>query len=100
MASPAQTRATAAHRRRAAQRGLVRVEVQTSRHDASLIRAAAEVLRSGGEAAEAVRRSLEPLLAVDRAADALELFGSDLEDEAFEGVFERSRGGDWRDGPL
>jgi len=46
MTTKSQIKATSTHRRRAAARGLVRVEVQAARGDAGLIRAIAETLRS------------------------------------------------------
>ena len=45
MASKAQQKATKTHRRRAAARGLVRLEVQAPKRDADLIRALAATLR-------------------------------------------------------
>ena len=47
MASKSQRKATRTHRRRAAARGFVRVEVQAPKKDAGLIRALAETLRGG-----------------------------------------------------
>jgi hypothetical protein len=49
MATRSQRKATRAHRTRAAQRGLVRVEVQARKQDAGLIRALAETLRGRPE---------------------------------------------------
>ena len=45
MASKSQRNATRTHRRRAKERGLVRVEVQAPKQDAGLIRTLAETLR-------------------------------------------------------
>ena len=50
-----QRNATRTHRRRAAARGLVRVEVQTPKRDARLIRAVAETLRGRAQEANALR---------------------------------------------
>jgi hypothetical protein len=47
MASHAQRKATAEHRKRAAGKGLVRVEVQVLAEDAGLVRDFARALRSG-----------------------------------------------------
>ena len=55
MASKAQRKATKMHRRRAAARGLVRLEVQAARRDADLIRALAETLRNKSEKAKVLR---------------------------------------------
>ena len=53
MTSKAQRNATKMYRRRAAARGLVRLEVQAPKKDADLIRALAETLRSESEKAKA-----------------------------------------------
>jgi hypothetical protein len=58
MASKAQRNATKMHRRRAAARGLVRLEVQARKRDADLIRSLAETLRSGSEKAKTLRSTL------------------------------------------
>jgi len=58
MASKSQRKATKTHRRRAAARGLVRVENQAPKQDVGLIRALAETLRSRPEKANAVRSTL------------------------------------------
>lgn len=96
MASKSQRKATKAHRRRAAARGLVRVEVQAPRRDARLIRALAETLRGGSTRAGALRSTLEKALANPDLKTAFDIFGSDLSDDAFAGVFEQPRRVDWR----
>lgn len=57
-----QRKATRMHRRRAAARGLVRVEVQAPQQDASLIRAVAHTLRGRAQEAEALRSALAKAL--------------------------------------
>jgi hypothetical protein len=100
MASKSQRKATRTHRRRAAARGLVRVEVQAPKKDAGLIRAVAEALRGGAEKAEAVRSTLTTALMHPEVKTAFDIFGSELPDEAFAGVFNRSRQGNWREVDL
>jgi hypothetical protein len=97
MTTKSQIRATRSHRRRAAARGLVRVEVQAPRGDASLIRAVAETLRSESEKAEALRSTLERVLIDPEIRTAFDVFGSDLPDDAFAGVFDQPRSKDWRE---
>jgi hypothetical protein len=100
MATKSQRKATRTHRRRAAARGLVRVEVQAPKKDASLIRALAETLRGGTEKAEALRSSLAKALMHPEAKTAFDIFGSELPDETFAGVFDRLRQGSWREVDL
>ena len=95
MVSKSQRNATSAHRRRAAARGLVRVEIQALRKDADLIRALAEALRDQPEKAKELRAALERAL-MPELMTAFDVFGSDLPDEAFAGVFEQPRERDWR----
>ncbi|MEQ9152811.1 MAG: hypothetical protein RLO06_15145 [Parvibaculum sp.] len=97
MASRSQVRATSTHRRRAAARGLVRVEVQTARGDAGLIRAVAETLRSEPAKANALRSTLEKMLIDSEIKTAFDVFGSDLPDEAFAGVSDQARPRTWRE---
>jgi len=96
MTSQSQRKATRTHRRRAAARGLVRVEVQASRRDAPLIRALAERLRDPPETAEPIRSALADALTHPAVKSALEIFGSELPDEAFAGVFDQPRQRAWR----
>jgi hypothetical protein len=74
----------------------VRVEVQAPRQDASLIRALAQTLRGPTESAEAVRSTLVKALVYPDVKTAFDVFGSDLPDEAFSGVFDQSRQRGWR----
>jgi hypothetical protein len=96
MASKAQRKATRMHRRRAQARGLVRIEVQAPRTDVGLIRAVAETLRSKPDKAEALRSTLTKALMHPEMSTAFDVFGSDLPDEAFAGVFDQPRERDWR----
>lgn len=100
MASKSQIKATSAHRRRAAARGLVRIEVQAARADAGLIRAVAETLRSKPEKAKALRSTLEKALVDPEIKTAFDVFGSDLPDDAFAGVFDQTRAREWREVDL
>ena len=96
MASKSQRRATHTHRRRAEARGLVRVEVQARKTDASLIRAVAETLRGEPKKAQPLRSTLAKALARSDMNTPFDVFGSDLPDDAFLDVFDQPRQGDWR----
>src|ERR1700694_4236681 len=96
MATKSQRKATNTHRRRAAARGLVRVEVQAPKKDAGLIRALAETLRGSSEKADAIRSPLAEALIHPEVKSAFDVFGSDLPDEAFAGVFDQPRQRNWR----
>ena len=63
----------ARYRRRVSASGAQRVEVTVPSRDASLVKAIAGALRSGGEEAEHVRRSLQPVLATSRVRTGGEL---------------------------
>jgi len=90
MASKSQRNATCTHRRRAAARGFVRVEVQALKKDAGLIRALAE-MRGGPEKAEALRSTLAKAVMIPEMRTAFDIFGSELPDEVFTGVFDQAR---------
>ncbi len=96
MTTESQSEATRAHRHRSAARGLARIEVQAPKKDAVLIRALAEALRNEPEKAEALRKTLAKSLAHPDVNDAFDVFGSDLPDEAFAGVFDQPRQHGWR----
>jgi hypothetical protein len=100
MTSKSQRKATRTHRRRAAARGLVRVEVQAPNKDAVLIRALAETLRGRTEKAEAIRSALAKALVHPEVKTAFDVFGSDLPDETFTGVFDQPRQRNWREVDL
>jgi hypothetical protein len=101
MASKSQRKATRTHRHRAAARGLVRVEVQAPKKDAGLIRALAETLRGGTGKAEVVRTTLaKALIRHPEVNTAFDIFGSELADEVFAGVFGQPRQRDWREVDL
>ena len=97
MATPSQKKASAAHRRRASARGLVRVEVQAGKGDSGLIRALAETLRGDPERAKALRSALARALIDPQVKTAFDLFGSDLPDDVFAGVFDQKRQKEWRE---
>ena len=97
MASKAQRKATKVHRRRAAARGLVRLEVQAAKRDAALIRALAETLRDESEKAKELRSALVKALVHPDVRTAFDVFGSDLPEEIFAGVFEQPRQRRWRE---
>jgi hypothetical protein len=86
-----QREATRAHRRRAAARGLVRVEVQALKKDVGLIRAVAQTLRGRAEKAEPLRSALANALLHPEVKTAFDIFGSHLPEEAFSGVFDQPR---------
>lgn len=77
----------AGHRKRIATAGAKRVEVTVPSQDAPLVKAIAGALRSGGEDAELIRRSLQPRLTAPRARTGAELVAffraSPLTDAAF-----------------
>jgi len=100
MASKSQRKATSAHRRRAAARGIVRLEVQAAKKDAGLIRAVADTLRGKPEKADALRSTLANALIHPEVKTAFDVFGSDLPDEAFDDVFDQPRQRDWREVDL
>ena len=99
-AGNSQRRASAAHRRRRAEQGLVRLEVQAAVSDGPLIRALAETLRGESERADAVRAKLREALGPSEAQSAFGIFGSELPDDVFENVFEASRDRVWPDRGL
>ena len=89
----ARRRATESHRRRSAARGLMRVEVPALKTDAVLIRALADVLLRGEPSRVAtLRAALREALIGPQVRTAFDIFGSDLTDEAFDGVFDAPRG--------
>ena len=97
MASKSQRKATRTHRRRAAARGLVRVEVQAPKKDAGLIRAVAEALRGNAREAEALRSALAKAVLLPDVSTAFDIFGSELPDDAFENIFDQPRQRSWRE---
>jgi hypothetical protein len=79
------------HRRRRRDSGLVRVEVQVPGVDAGMLRDLAAILRGEAKAAQATRAQLRSVVAGPRAAAVFDIFGSDLPDACFDGVFEQGR---------
>lgn len=74
----------------------MRVEVQAAKGDTALIRALAAALRGEPERAKSVRSAVERALRGDGAKTAFDVFGSDLPDEAFAGIFDQPRQKAWR----
>lgn len=97
MATSSQRKASTMHRRRAVARGLVRVEVQAAKADTGLIKALAETLRGEPERARLLRATLEQALVDPVVKTAFDIFGSDLPDEAFAGIFDQPRQMNWRE---
>jgi hypothetical protein len=97
VATKSQRKATRTHRRRAAARGFVRVEVQAPKRDAGLIRALAQTLRGRAEKAEALRSALANAMIHPEVKTAFDVFGSELPDETFIGVFDQPRQRYWRE---
>ena len=76
----------------------MRVEVQAAKGDGGLIRALAETLRGDPERrAKALRAALEQALIDPQVKTAFDLFGSDLPDDVFAGVFDQKRQKSWRE---
>jgi hypothetical protein len=96
MARKSQRKATSAHRRRAAARGPVRLEVQAPKKDAGLIGAPAETLRNKPEQATVFRSTLAKAPIEPGLKTAFDVFGSDFADGAFAGVFDQPREQSWR----
>lgn len=74
----------------------MRVEVQALKKDVGLIRTLAERLRGSARNADAVRFSAVNALMHPEVKTAFDVFGSDLPDEVFSGVFDQPRQRDWR----
>ncbi|HWE05491.1 MAG TPA: hypothetical protein VG274_02210 [Rhizomicrobium sp.] len=68
-------------------RGVVRVEGQAPKKDADLIRALARTLRGKAENAKALRSTLTKALVHPEAKNAFDVFGSELPEEFFAGIF-------------
>jgi hypothetical protein len=100
VSSRSQRNATKVHRCRAAARGFVRVEVQAPKRDAALIRALAQTLRGRPEKAAPLRSALARLVSDPEAKTAFDVFGSELGDDVFAGVFDQPRQRDWREVDL
>jgi hypothetical protein len=94
MGGKAQRRATRRHRRRAAARGLVRIEIMALKKDVGLVRTLAQTLRGSPEKAQALRSTLSKVLTNPQLKTAFDIFGSELADAAFAGIFDRPRARD------
>lgn len=71
-------------------------EVQAPKQDAGLIRALAEALRNEPEKAATLRAALVKSLMNPEVKNAFDVFGSDLSDDAFAGIFDQPRQRHWR----
>jgi hypothetical protein len=100
MASKAQRKATKLHRLRTAARGLVRLEVQAAKGDVHLIKGVAATLRERSKKSKQLRSTLATVLGAGDIRTAFDVFGSDLPDETFAGVFEQLRQQGWREVKL
>jgi hypothetical protein len=67
---------------------------------AGLIRSLAQTLRGGDERAKALRSVLERALTSPAIETAFDVFGSELPDEVFAGVFDPPRPKGWREVDL
>ncbi len=70
---------------------MVRVEVQVPAIDAQILRDVAAILRGKSSAAQAMCAQLRSVVAKPRAESVFDIFGSDLPDGYFEGVFDQGR---------
>ena len=75
----------------------MRLEVQAPKRDANLIRALAETLRDESVKVKVLRSTLVKALVHPEIRTAFDVFGSDLPDEVFAGVFEQARQRQWRE---
>ncbi len=100
MATTSQRKASKTQRRRAVAHSLVRVEVQAAKADTGLIRALAETLRGEPERAKMLRSTLEQALIDPEVKTAFDVFGSDLPDDAFAGIFDQPRQKGWHEVEL
>jgi hypothetical protein len=80
-----------ANRSRRLAEGVARIEVQAPAVDARMLRDLAVRLRERSPQAEELRACLRSLIARRDAGTVFDLFGSDLPDAYFEGVFEARR---------
>jgi hypothetical protein len=89
--SSAQRKSLNTLRSRRGDQDVVRVQIQVPAVDAQIVRELAAILRGGTEAAQAVRQQLRTVVAEPRTHSVFDIFGSDLPDAYFEGVFEHGR---------
>ena len=88
----AQRYALTAHRRRRRDQGVIRVEVQVPEVDAGIVRDVAAILRGEPRRAQQLRAKLRSVVSGTRdGASVFDIFGSDLPDHYFDGVFEGTR---------
>lgn len=90
--SKAQRNALTAHRRRRRDQGVVRLEVQIPEVDTGIVRDVAAILRGEPKKAQQLRVKLRSVVNGTRHdTSVFDVFGSDLPDHYFEGVFESAR---------
>jgi hypothetical protein len=95
MTAPSQKNASARYRQRSKAQGLVRFEVQAAKSDTHLLRALARELRGEPERAGLLRRTVEDALKTGDSKTAFDIFGSDIADDVFSGVFDQPRDDHW-----
>ncbi len=100
MATTSQRKASTTHRRRAVARGLVRVEVQAAKR----ILASYALWQKHFAASRAGEKCFDPpwssALIDPEVKTAFDVFGSDLPDDAFAGIFDQPRQKGWREVEL
>lgn len=89
--SAARRAALAHHRSRLKDAGIVRIELQAPAVDAPILRELAAALRDRRDDAGTLREQLRSIVAGPQTGTAFDLFGSDLPDSYFTGVFEHER---------
>ena len=92
--SRAQQKALTSHRRRRRESGVVRLEVQVPSADVAMVRDLAATLRGDAVVARDVRAKVLTAIGQIDERNILDVFGSDLPDACFEGVFDERRQND------
>ena len=100
MASRSQRKPSRTRSSGAAAKKVVRIEVEAAKDDTALIQAVAKTLRGESRRAAALRSTLEMALVSAEPETAFDVFGIDLPDEVFEGVFDQPRQEAWREVDL
>jgi len=76
---------------------LTRAPTSQTPDDLALVQRVLEVLRGDDEQANKLRRAISAALATPKAGSVLDIFASDLPEDAFEEVFPHRRARDWRE---
>lgn len=95
MTQASQRKATSAWRKRELASGYIRLEIRAKAGDAGLIRSLADSLRTNES--DALRARIKEAVGDTEASTAFDIFGSDLPDSCFDGIFERPADTGWRD---